>query len=250
MRSIFQSGRGRPKATTIVECSCGMLATHAAGGSHYWHVISHIDKVGRHMNHSTKCASSFPSLLRWWWALPPFMERGWGTLSFGPFLSLLVWHLSHYFSLFLGGYCWWHQIWRSFRLCIVLIIEGWLSIVFFLFFFLLPSPSSLLVCFSLLGNGCQLLEKMVHDRWSMIACGVVVGRPVWLKKRKKKMSGDGFFIFSFFFLFLSFLYTFFTLFFLFYFFLNPLFSFKKICPSFFSLQKSFLHNFHSPIYTT
>jgi hypothetical protein len=29
-----------------------------------------------------------------------------------------------------------------------------------------------------------------------------------------------------------------------------LFSFKKICPSFFSLQKSFLHNFHSPIYTT
>jgi len=84
----------------------------------------------------------------------------------------------------------------------------------------------------------------------MIACGVVVGRPVWLKKRKKKMSGDGFFIFSFFFLFLSFLYTFFTLFFLFYFFLNPLFSFKKICPSFFSLQKSFLHNFHSPIYTT
>jgi hypothetical protein len=126
---------------------------------------------------------------------------------------------------------------------------------FFFFFFLLPSPSSLLVCFSLLGNGCRLLKKMLHDQWSMTACGMVVGRPVWLRKRKEKMSGDGFFLFFvffffFFFFFLSFLYTFFTLCFLFYFFLNPSFSLKKICPSFFSLQKSLLYNFHSPIYTT
>jgi hypothetical protein len=54
---------------------------------------------------------------------------------------------------------------------------------------------------------------MLHDQWSMTACGMVVGRPVWLRKRKEKMSGDGFFLF--------FVFFFFSFFFFFYLFSTP-----------------------------
>lgn len=118
--------------------------------------------------------------------------------------------------------------------------------------FLFPSPFSFLSLSMFLSLREWMSTIREDGAWSVVHdC---LWRGGWstslVKKEKKEDEWWWLLYLLFFFLFLSFLYTFFTLFFLFYFFLNPLFSFKKICPSFFSLQKSLLHNFHSPIYTT